>query len=304
MGLQLIQDGFSMMNIISMRAWRFSRGPLLASLALLLSACGALGGMPETGRQQRQSSPAEPSTEDFPPLESAQWKEGGSPSLETLRLISTGMGKDSVRQLLSWPHFNEGFVGVREWNYIFHMPKGKSERVTCQYMLRFNEQMLTSGVYWKTRECEMLGTKTKPVITPAEALPLKEIPPQKLVLSVDQSFRSSASGFPEISAEGMRTIQLLASEIRRSFRSIQSITVTGHSDRTVVHDFVGEARSLAWATAVRDALVQQDMDPALVHAVGVGSEHPLVHCSMLRGRDLTACLRPNRRVEVEIAGAR
>jgi OmpA-OmpF porin, OOP family len=303
MGLQLIRNGLRIMNIITMSAWRFSRGSLLVSLALVLSACGALGGSQGTGSQLRLSSPAEPSTEDFPPLESAHWKEGGSPSLETLRLISTGMGKDSVRQLLSWPHFKEGFVGVREWNYIFHLPKGKAERVTCQYMLRFDEQMLTSGAYWKTRECEMLTTKTRPTITPAEALLPEVIPPQKLILGVDQSFRSRASGAAEISMEGMRTLRLLASEIRRNFRSIQSIIVTGHSDRTDAND-VGDAQSLAWATAVRDALIQQRMDPSLVHAVGVGRKHPLVECSMLRGRELTACLRPNRRVEVEIAGTR
>ncbi|CAN5893766.1 hypothetical protein BH11PSE8_BH11PSE8_32580 [soil metagenome] len=99
-------------------------------------------------------APAPPAERDFPPVAKAQWKQGAFPSIEALRAMNTGMGKDQVRGLLGWPHFKEGLGGDREWNYLFQFRTGiGAEFVTCQYMVRFNGDVLTTGLYWKDPDC-------------------------------------------------------------------------------------------------------------------------------------------------------
>jgi OmpA-OmpF porin, OOP family len=99
-------------------------------------------------------NPTAPSEKDFPDIGHAVWGEGAFPNIETLRNMHKGMGKDQVRGLLSWPHFREGISRVHEWNYIFHLRTGEgAEYVTCQYMVRFNADYLTNGMYWKPSTC-------------------------------------------------------------------------------------------------------------------------------------------------------
>ncbi|MGK6310779.1 outer membrane protein assembly factor BamE [Variovorax sp. DT-64] len=129
---------------------------LAAGATMALMGCAGPGRSIDPDAQKRAAStqPLPPAAEDFPAVGSAQWKEGAFPSLEALRAMRTGMGKDQVRQLLSWPHFSEGLAGVRTWNYIFHFNTGSGpEYITCQYMVRFNDDVLTSGMYWSKPEC-------------------------------------------------------------------------------------------------------------------------------------------------------
>ncbi|CAN5402316.1 hypothetical protein BH11PSE9_BH11PSE9_22430 [soil metagenome] len=101
-----------------------------------------------------RETPAPPADKAFPSIASAQWKQGAFPSIEALRAMNTGMGKDQVRGLLGWPHFSEGLGRDREWNYIFHFRTGiGAEFVTCQYMVRFNREVLTNGLYWRDPDC-------------------------------------------------------------------------------------------------------------------------------------------------------
>ncbi|RYF38815.1 MAG: outer membrane protein assembly factor BamE, partial [Comamonadaceae bacterium] len=109
---------------------------------------------PEMQARAAADNPAPPTDADFPALDAAKWQQGAFPSLEALRAMRTGMGKDQVRELLSFPHFSEGLGGVREWNYIFHFRTGAGpEYITCQYMVRFNADVLTNGMYWKGPGC-------------------------------------------------------------------------------------------------------------------------------------------------------
>ncbi len=128
----------------------------LVGTAVALGGCAtpgvAIDGLAQVSAAQE--APAAPADKDFPFLASAQWKQGAFPSIEALRAMRTGMGKDQVRGLLSWPHFSEGLGRDREWNYIFHLRTGPgAEFVTCQYMVRFNGDVLTNGTYWRDPDC-------------------------------------------------------------------------------------------------------------------------------------------------------
>jgi outer membrane protein assembly factor BamE (lipoprotein component of BamABCDE complex) len=141
--------------------------PVLAASAMLLTACAPGRAIdPQAQARAMAAKPPAPGASEFPAIETAQWKEGSFPNPENLRLMNagSGMGKDQVRELLGWPHFREGLWGEQEWNYIFHLRTGKgSDFITCQYMVRFDDAMLSTGGFWKTPECaELLRAAAKP----------------------------------------------------------------------------------------------------------------------------------------------
>ncbi|VTU40819.1 Outer membrane protein II* [Variovorax sp. PBS-H4] len=284
----------------------------VAASVLLLAACGTPGRAidPQAQAAAMAAKPVAPAAADFPALETAKWQQGAFPNLENLRQVQSGMGKDQIRELLSWPHFSEGLWGVEEWNYIFHLRSGEGPAfVTCQYMVRFNDAMVVTGAYWKSGECEAL---TRPVVKTAAAKPIvqalptppaRPLPPQKISLGTDGLFRFGGGSASDLQPEGRQKIELLTQEIRRNFASVNSIVIMGHTDRLGSAAY-NEALSLERANTVRDLMARAGVDETLIKAVGMGKTRPVVDCPGFRKSPaLVACLQPNRRVELEVVGA-
>jgi OOP family OmpA-OmpF porin len=93
----------------------------------------------------------------FPDIERDAWVKAGTfPSLESLQRIQPGMTKSQLYPLIGYPHFKEGFLGVREWDYIFKfaaVPAG-GEAVTCQYKVLFDKDSLARSFHWLPLNCE------------------------------------------------------------------------------------------------------------------------------------------------------
>jgi outer membrane protein OmpA-like peptidoglycan-associated protein len=259
---------------------------------------------PEMQTRAAADNPVPPKDADFPALTSAKWQQGSFPSLEALRAMRTGMGKDQVRELLSFPHFSEGLGGVREWNYIFHFRTGAgSEYITCQYMVRFNADVLTNGMYWKDPGCADLLKPAAPAPRPvAVVVPPPPPVPAKTTLGADGLFRFDRSGEADLLPDGRQRVAKLAADLRG--QSFERIVVTGHTDRLGSATY-NDALSLARAQTVRQLLVQSGVDAARVRAEGKGERQPLAHCAgTARTPELIACLQPDRRVEIEVVGLR
>ncbi len=278
-------------------------GAALAALTLVLQGCASPGAAIDKDAQARVSAerPEAPGREDFPDLRSAKWKQGAFPGTGAFARIRTGMGKDQVRELLGWPHFSEGLWGVREWNYIFHFRTGKSaDYLTCQYMVRFSGDGVSTGAWWKNPDCALLAQP--PAATPIPTA-TKLAPPQKVTLNADGLFRFDGSSSADLLPDGQARIERLAAELRANFRSLHYIVVTGHTDR-LGGDAYNEVLSLARANTVRDLLVKQGIDGKLVRTAGMGKRQPVVSdCEGMRSSPaLLRCLQPNRRVEIDVAG--
>ena len=87
-----------------------------------------------------------------------------------------------------------------------------------------------------------------------------------------------------------------------SLASVESIQLTGHADRIgnmAYNDRLSQRR----ADAVAAALANAGVDRNLMSTSSMGSRSPVANCSG-RGAELIACLRPDRRVDVEIKGTR
>jgi outer membrane protein OmpA-like peptidoglycan-associated protein len=285
------------------------RGLSLATAACLAFALGGCASpsytiSPEAQANASRENPTPPRNEDFPALESAKWSQGTFPSLEALRAMRTGMGKDQVRELLSWPHFSEGLGGVREWNYIFHFRTGAGpEYITCQYMVRFNKDVLSNGMYWKGPNCAALlnPAPVAAMASPGPAAPAPSPMAKKVTLNADGMFRFDGRQLHELLPEGRAKIEALAADIKRNFRTLNFIQVTGHTDR-LGSEAYNQSLSAARANTVRELLVQQGIDRGAIRTAGMGEREPVADCPGARPTPaLISCLQPNRRVAIEIS---
>jgi len=280
--------------------------PLLLALAmtsaLLLAGCASQGApvVSKASSSTATELPAPPRNEDFPKQENAVWPQGTFPRVEALRAMRTGMGKDQVRNLLGSPHFSEGPFGVREWNYIFHFRTGAGpEYVTCQYMARFNQNAQTSGLYWNDADCAMLVV---PPEVKAVAVVAAPAPTHRVILDTDRLFAQGRGSPADLLPSGRAKLEDLAIEIKRNFGRLRHVAVKGHTDRLGAGTRKASL-SQERADTVRRLLVEQGIDGRLVRATGMQDSEPLVQCAKATGtRALTSCVRPNRRVEIEVAG--
>lgn len=273
----------------------------LCMAALLAGGCASPSYTvtPEMQARAASENPAPPKDEEFPSPDSAKWKQGAFPSLDAVRTMRTGMGKDQVRELLGFPHFSEGLGGVREWNYIFHFRTGAGpEYISCQYMVRFNADVLTNGMYWKGPGCADLLRPTRAAATPVAARPAAAA--TRTTLGADGLFRFDGRSLSDLLPEGRRRLDALAGDIRGSAGPVESIRITGHTDRLGTTAY-NQALSLARAETVRDYLVRSGMPAQAIQVQGKGESEPKVQCAQTAKRaELIDCLAPNRRVEIEV----
>lgn len=243
-----------------------------------------------------------PAAADFPPPSSAVWPQGAPADVGRLAQMRQGLGKDAVRELLGVPHFRAGLAGVREWNYLlnFREGSGSGER-RCQYMVRFNRDILVNGLFWRDSDCALLASP--PAAWPLEAKGDGRVRTRRIVLSSDGLFAPGEDGI-ELLPDGRSRLASFASEVRRVFGAPARIIVTAHTDR-LARAADSERSTLAHAEAVRRALVEQGgFEPATVRAFGMGGREPVsTDCvGHPSGIELRRCLQADRRVEIEVVG--
>lgn len=117
--------------------------------ALLLSACTSVSNVKADGTTDEVV---------WPDAEKVSFKTGSFPEANALKLVRAGMTKDQLYNLLGRPHFNEGLVGVVEWDYLFHIPAANGEVKTCQYKVLFDQDKLAQSFFWREPECAALNS--------------------------------------------------------------------------------------------------------------------------------------------------
>ena len=101
----------------------------------------------------------------------------------------------------------------------------------------------------------------------------------------------------DLDAGATSAIDALVSDAK-SKGNIQSVRVTGHTDRVGTEDY-NMALSQRRAGAVNDYLVENaGIDPQMIELVGKGESEPLELCEGMRGQTALDCLAPNRRAEI------
>lgn len=139
----------------------------------------------------------------------------------------------------------------------------------------------------------------------AEPAPEAKAQPQptRLVLSGDVLFQTGKSSVRDLSAAGRASLDALVAQVK-GMGEIESLTITGHADKTG-NAAANKRLSKARADAVAAYLKSRGVKARSVKTVGMGDAQPVVECDMKQASAaLRACLAPNRRVEVEIAGVK
>ncbi|MBU2407641.1 MAG: outer membrane protein assembly factor BamE [Gammaproteobacteria bacterium] len=249
-------------------------------------------------------STTQPGPGRFPSPESASRPEGTFPDRKALRSIGLGMTKDQVRSLLGSPHFDEGFFGVREWNYIFHFrTQDASNLLTCQYMVRFDEQMRTIGSYWKASACEdKSGVSTpKIVVRPLTPPIVALLKPQSIRFDTDQLFGEPGARHTELLPRAVRQFELLASEILRNFGKTAEVSVVARAHGANRGD---EQQTQTELRTIRDLLIRLGIDESRIRVAVAKSGTSARACAAQDARANAECNLPERSVEIVVAGGR
>ncbi|WP_024889230.1 OmpA family protein [Luteimonas huabeiensis] len=261
-----------------------------SALAIALSACG-------TRHVSRDITPEGVAGEVvFPDPDSAVLAQGTFPNLDDLRAVGAGVTKDQLYQALGRPHFREGLIGVREWDYLFHFrtPEGVK---TCQYKVIFDKDLLGRSFHWQPASCAALldPPEIAPVAAPAPATEGV----RRIALSADALFAFAGHAERDMRPAGREQLRKLAAEIGDA--QAATVTVIGHTDR-IGSDSANQRLSQQRAETVRALLVAHGVPADAVVAVGRGASQPVTTaCSDALPRTaLVECLAPDRRVEVEV----
>jgi len=262
-----------------------ARTALVAVLAAgLLTACG-------TRHISRDISPEGVAGEVvFPDPGRAILAEGTFPNVDDLRSIGPGVTKDQLYQALGRPHFREGLVGVREWDYLFHFRTAESV-VTCQYKVIFDRDYRGQSFHWSPAAC------ADRLALPAAAV--ADTGARRVTLSADALFAFGKHGAADILPKGREQLAGLAAELKDAEPSL--VTVFGHTD-SIGSDAANQLLSQRRADTVRAILASEGVPADVIVAIGKGESAPVTTaCADSLGRAaLVECLAPDRRVEVEV----
>ena len=145
------------------------------------------------------------------------------------------------------------------------------------------------------------GKETKQETAPAAqmASPAPAVKtPDIRSFSADELFGVGKATLKKEGSGAQSDLDKVAEEFKAS-NGAQMIYVTGHSDRTG-NAQANKALSLQRANAVRDYLVKKGVAKNRITFSGVGSSKSITQCNSEKGKALTECLAPDRRVEVEV----
>ncbi len=239
---------------------------LISGLAVIsLTACGNLSKVTTDGSSDHLVWPKiEKDTFVSSPTQVGSW-----PNWTNVRIIERGMKKDQIRQLIGNPQFNEGFYGVREWDYVFNYRENGEHKI-CQYKILFDKQMNAQNFYWWPKSC---AEKTK------------------FTLSADLLFDFDKAS---LQANGVELIKAIAQKLEKMHA--EDVEVAAYSDRLGSEKY-NLALSQSRADFVKQALIAEGVK-AKITAVGYGEKDQVKACDDVTGKMLKECLRPNRRVEI------
>ena len=106
--------------------------------------------------------------------------------------------------------------------------------------------------------------------------------------------------------EGMKTLDDKVVEGMKAHPEVELLLVTGHTDR-IGSDAYNRKLSQRRADAVRSYLIEQGIDGKRIKTGSRGGADPIASCAQIKGKansknkKLVDCLRPNRRVVLEIS---
>ncbi|HGT9981122.1 TPA: OmpA family protein [Escherichia coli] len=255
---------------------------------ILLSACGNLSSVSKEGTTEE---PVWPKIDDSSFNHNGNQK-GSWPNKNNIKLIGVGVNKDQIYNLIGRPHFSEGIIGVREWDYVFNFQENGVHKV-CQFKILFDKNMDAQSFFWLPEECSSYVKESL-----AEKVEIEENNTERFVnheLSGDLLFAFDSF---YLSNKGKESL----SEIIHQFNVLKGkkIIIEGYTDPLGREEYNNQLSSQR-AEVVKSAIVDMGISPSLIEAKGLGASVQIKKCSpMLKNIELHECLKPNRRVLIKL----
>jgi outer membrane protein OmpA-like peptidoglycan-associated protein len=154
--------------------------------------------------------------------------------------------------------------------------------------------------------CPASAEPPQPAVAPLPALPSAPavvVVAETITLRAGALFRFDGGAASDLLVEGRAQLDELASNLAKTYLTIESITLVGHADRLGNADY-NLRLSRQRAETVKEYLGARGIAAPMV-ARGVGASRPLVACNADRSTGaLKSCLQANRRVEIVVRGVR
>lgn len=217
---------------------------------------------------------------------------GVFPTPDNISLLNKGMTKDQVYLLIGRPHFDEGILAVREWDYLLHFrtPGGGMNGVTtCQLKIIYNSENLVSGIYWKAIDTDYR------LCAPDFGLQKEN---RKYTLSTDILFGLNQYQLDKTNNDILQNIDNIISDIRAK-GGYESIAVYGYTDRQGDPRYNLKLSELR-AKAVANYFIDNGFSKNKVIPKGMGESIPATTCPDLKTEKLTECLMPDRKVVIVV----
>lgn len=246
---------------------------LIGSLALLTACTRSVSDVDSKGKTEKPV---------FPAQSKAVRAEGSFVNVDNLKQLRPGLAKAQVYEMLGAPHFKEGMLRVKEWDYIFHFTRADKSVRTCQFKVLFDSEMKAQSFYFLPEDC----------MTPKTAAPVVV----KKELSAESLFAFASA---QLSPEGVDHVNAFAADLKRESLDDKPLIVKGHTDR-IGNSRSNAALSKARAESVKRLLVENGLSAERIETVGLGDTMPRVNCPGKVSPEVIACLAPNRRMSLEI----
>lgn len=115
---------------------------LMLSSVLLLTACNGVF------MNNSQKTPA------FADTEHSHLRGLTNYNVEQVRLVELGQHKDQVRQIMGNPHFREGIMGPKVWNYAIGLQLSpNTDYQNCRLRIDFDKDNRVETLTWKDQIC-------------------------------------------------------------------------------------------------------------------------------------------------------
>lgn len=167
----------------------------------------------------------------------------------------------------------------------------------------FGASAATAGSAGQPSFAFPFGGATNPAASAPAGFAVKAGVASTMNLGGDALFKTGKSSIKNLTPEGRAELDALVAKIK-AYGAIDSIKVIGHADK-MGNPVANQKLSLARAKAVAAYLKSKGVKAKTFATAGMGDTKPVVECDMSQAKDaLKACLAPNRRVEIEVVGAK
>jgi OOP family OmpA-OmpF porin len=128
--------------------------------------------------------------------------------------------------------------------------------------------------------------------------------PQTITLAADTLFAFGRSDLGAMSATGRASLDALIARLRSEYVQLDRVHIIGHAD-PLGQPIANERLSMERAQTVQRYLSQSGLNYARMTSEGRGDREPVaLQCGNVATPQAIACHAPNRRVVIDIAGAR